>query len=372
MSKTKLRTGSPTSTRVETQEPDVKFKEGDRATINSTHPLFPSMSCTVIALPSPDAAIIELESGARERLLLKYLEPLVQDLQQEEQLKCDMKSAPVIEIALENSGFSPEGNHSHDNDFEILEPLSPDEERERHRLELKVERAFIESAAALRLLRDRRLYRDTHPNDFMGYCRDRFGKTKQAVNYLISALEVYENLTTTNCCRVLPTNEYQCRELSKLPLPKQPTAWNCAVDENDGKVPSGRIVKGVVERLKEKPLYQAKDFCFVGDVFILSRLEGDERKYNGYPCVAVELKHFTINVDVYDATLAVKPENLKKIDSPDVCRQLPAIINRIKRVRSTGQLDRGANSLLKHLGQQMYLTEVEEGLLQWLENHYNV
>lgn len=77
MSKTKLRTGSPTSTQVETQEPDVKFKEGDRATINSTHPLFPGMICTVTALPSPDAVIVQLdESGSRQRLLLKYLEPL--------------------------------------------------------------------------------------------------------------------------------------------------------------------------------------------------------------------------------------------------------------------------------------------------------
>ena len=85
--------------------------------------------------------------------------------------------------------------------FVASEELTQDEERERHRLELRVERAFFEAGLALRQLRDRRLYRDTHPNDFIGYCRDRFDKTKQAVNYLIAAAGVYENLTTTNSCR---------------------------------------------------------------------------------------------------------------------------------------------------------------------------
>lgn len=40
--------------------------------------------------------------------------------------------------------------------------LTQDEEQERHRLELKVERAFYEAGAALRQLRDKRLYRSTH------------------------------------------------------------------------------------------------------------------------------------------------------------------------------------------------------------------
>jgi hypothetical protein len=107
-------------------------------------------------------------------------------------------------------------------------------------------------------------------------------------------------------------------------------------------------------------------------VFTLAGLDGEERKYNGYPCVAIELKNFTIGVEVYDTILFVKPENLKKIDAPDARRQLPAIQKRIKRVRSVGQLDRGAEQLLKHLVRQTYLTDVEEGLLQWLENHYEV
>jgi hypothetical protein len=63
---------------------------------------------------------------------------------------------------------------------ETVAELTDDELVDRHWLELRVERAFM-MRDALRELRDRRLYRDTHPDDFIGYCRDRFDKTKQAV-----------------------------------------------------------------------------------------------------------------------------------------------------------------------------------------------
>ncbi len=136
---------------------------------------------------------------------------------------------------------------AHSTAAEVLEELSADEERERHRLKLRVERAFFLAGAALRQLRDHRLYRDTHPDDFIGYCRDRFGKTKQAVNYLIAAAGVYENLATTIGCRedetrattestpILPTSERQVRSLAGLEPEKQQEIWLQAVDEADGK-----------------------------------------------------------------------------------------------------------------------------------------
>lgn len=136
-------------------------------------------------------------------------------------------------------------------------------------------------------------------------------------------------------------------------------------------MPSGRIVKVIVERLKEKPLIKASNFCQVGDVFTLTRLEGNERKYNGCYCVARELRDFTIAVDVHDTTLAVKPDNLNPIDLPDVRHQLPETLKRIRRLREVKMLDRGACNVLNDLMRQIYLTEVEEGLLQWLENHYS-
>ncbi len=372
------KTQSPSLSSTGRQEPAeleeyVNFKIGSSATIKSNHPIFPGVNCTITALPSPDAAIVELDSGLRERLLLKYLEPLL-DLEPAQEFNANKLDASSIEISQNNLVEPTRCDRSNANN---IEELTPDEERERHRLELKVERAFFEAGAALRQLRDKRLYRSSHKT-FEAYCRDRFNYSRDAADLKIAAAKVYENLQQflpTNGRQIpMPTNERQLRDLAKANLdPKtQAFVWLEGVDSAGNKLPSGRIIKGIVERLKEKPLHLANDFCTVGDVFTLVRLEGAERKYNGYPCVAVELNDFTIDVEVYDTMLAVKPENLKKIDAPDVRRQLPAIQKRIKQVRSVGQLDRGAEQLLKHLGRQIYLTDVEEGLLQWLENHYSV
>jgi hypothetical protein len=256
----------------------------------------------------------------------------------------------------------------------VLEELNEDEERERHRLEIKVDRALSEGWSALKHLRDRRLYRSTHPT-FEDYAKDRFGYNRAHAYRLISAAAVLENLSTAqrqdemspNWRQKLPMSESQCRELAKLPLQQQPLAWEKVLSISEDKAPTAKVVKTVVEQLREKPLFEAADFCMLGDVFTLTKLEGTERKYNGYPCVAVELKHFTIEVDVYDRTLSVKPLNLKKIDSPDVRRQLPVIIKRIKRVRDVGLLDRSAYSVLEHLGRQTYLTDLETELLTFLE-----
>ncbi|PSB60673.1 hypothetical protein C7B79_24890 [Chroococcidiopsis cubana CCALA 043] len=262
---------------------------------------------------------------------------------------------------------------------DVVEPLTPDEERERHRLELRVERAFFEAGKALTQLRDQKLYRSTHKT-FEAYCQARFGFSRRHPYRLIEAASVFENLCPigtqndlpTNERQILPTSERQVRDLVSLEPQQQREIWHRAVCVAGGKVPSSQIVKSIVERLKEKPSCYATDFCNVGDVFTLTRLEGVERKYNCYPCVATKLKDFTIEVEVFDGTLAVKPENLRPIDDPDVCRQLPAILERIRQLRDVGLLDRGAEAVLQHLGRQTYLTDLEVELLTFLEQRYGV
>jgi hypothetical protein len=260
---------------------------------------------------------------------------------------------------------------------EVLEELTSLEVADRHRLELKIERAFYEAGCALRELRERRLYRSTHKN-FEEYCRARFNYSRDTAYLKIAATVVYDNIQKflpTNGRQIpLPTNERQLRDLAKGDLEPevQAAAWLQGVEEAGGKVPSGRIVKGIVQRLKEKPLFLATDFCRLGDVFTLTKLEGTERKYNGCWAIAIALNNFTVEVDVHDATLNVKPENLNRIDCPEVHRQLPQIHKRIKRLRNCGILDRCAYTVLESLGRQTYLTPVEEGLLQWLEKYYGV
>lgn len=215
----------------------------------------------------------------------------------------------------------------------VMEELTEEEASERQRLELKVERAFYEAGTALRELRDQGLYRSTHPDDFEGYCRDRFGKTKQSVNYLIAAAGVYKNLATTIGCRVLPTSERQVRDVASFEKEVQIQIWSEAVAIADGKVPSSRIVKSVVERIKEKPLHLASDYCQSGEVFFLQRLTEGQRKYNGYWAIAIEVENrFTVKAAVYKEVVEVKQENMKRIDSEQTQAEIQEIYERIRRL----------------------------------------
>ncbi len=119
----------------------------------------------------------------------------------------------------------------------------------------------------MRLLRDKRLYRETH-STFESYVRDRFDYTRAAAYYLIKSSIVYENLKcqqfvgTNKGTSILPTKESQCRPLAKLPPERQREVWQTAVDKAEEKVPSPKIVKAIVNQsssdldIKVKP----KDF----------------------------------------------------------------------------------------------------------------
>ncbi|OUL29678.1 hypothetical protein BV378_05780 [Nostoc sp. RF31YmG] len=256
---------------------------------------------------------------------------------------------------------------------EVLEALNEEEAAERHRLELKVERAFYEAGTALRQLRERRLYRSTHRN-FEDYCRDRFGFSRRHPYRLIDAAMVINNLE--NFCvqfgHILPAKESICRPMTGLEPEQQRRAWQEAMQSTDGKQPTGQLVKRIVELLKEKLLIRATDFCRSGDVFTLTRLEGAERKYNGCWAIASEVGDFSVVVDVHDGILTVKPENLNPIVSPDANRQLPQVLKRIRRLRNCAMLDRCAYTVLESLGRQTYLTDFEEKLLKFMEEEYKI
>lgn len=263
---------------------------------------------------------------------------------------------------------------------EVVEELTDDEEQDRHRLERKiewgieqVERTFYEMGKALAELRDRRLYRSTHKN-FGSYCKERFDciKRRQA-EYLILASEVVDDLKNAhNCAQFpLPTSESQVRSMKDLTPRQRREVWQTGVAESGGVVPTAKTIKGIVERLKEKHHQPATDFYNVGDVFSLTGLSGHERKYNGCWTIATSVNNFTVEVEVHDAVLSVKPDNLNRIDSPDVRRQLPSILKRIKRLRQC-DLDRGAYPILESLGRQTYLTEFEADLLAFMEQRYGI
>ncbi|WP_052055915.1 hypothetical protein [Myxosarcina sp. GI1] len=164
--------------------------------------------------------------------------------------------APVSEVRqrLHDLGNRVEQN---DNDeWRVVRQIVPDnlltesERQERNNLEITVQQAFFVAGQALKLLRDKRLYRETHAT-FEAYVRDRFDYTRRAVDYLILAAEVVENLKREQIVlktNVLPTKESQCRPLAKLSPEQQREVWLTAVEKTGGKVPSARIVKEVVNQ----------------------------------------------------------------------------------------------------------------------------
>lgn len=93
---------------------------------------------------------------------------------------------------------------------EILEPLTNTERTELATQETVIERGAEQVAAALTTIRDRRLYRETHPT-FEAYCRDRWGMSHRHVNRQIVAAEVAEALGPMG-----PVSERQARELADL------------------------------------------------------------------------------------------------------------------------------------------------------------
>ncbi len=132
------------------------------------------------------------------------------------------------------------------------EELTEDEERLRTHLERKVERAFYEAGKALQQLRDRKLYRSTH-GTFEEYCRDRFSYNRSRSYQLIDAAVVVDVLQECpQIVDIFPTKEGQVRPLTQLEPDQQRQVWQQAVQASGGKIPSGRVVKDIVQRIMEK------------------------------------------------------------------------------------------------------------------------
>ena len=254
-----------------------------------------------------------------------------------------------------------------------IAPLTVEEESDRNSLERKVERAFYDAGMALMQLRDRRLYRTTHPT-FEDYCRDRFNYTRRRPYQLIEAAIVYDNLID-KCAKILhilPTKESQAQPLSQLDPQEQPLAWEIAVEEAGGKVPTGRIVKDVVQRIKDKD--RPPIALSVGSVCqIMAKDNPQLRGKSGCWCIVSEVYEFSCLVATWDSEYTLRPEHLKSLEySPDECRQMENLGVRMTLLHQTGKLDEAALWILNGLAKLKtpYLTILEEKLLTLLEAFY--
>ncbi|GCL56385.1 hypothetical protein NIES3806_37450 [Microcystis aeruginosa NIES-3806] len=266
---------------------------------------------------------------------------------------------------------------------EVVDDLTPEEERQRLFWERKVERAFYEAGTALKELRDRRLYRSTHKT-FEEYVQDRFGMKQSRSYQLIEATGVVDNLLAKvppmvellgdssdkvpPLVEVLPTNERQVRPLIQLEPEQQREVWQQAVEAAGGKVPSGRIVKDIVQRIRERtkiPIpYRVGDVCE-----ILIKDNPDLRGLGGCWCIVIEVREFSCLVRTWNGEYTVREENLRDLQySPDHRQKMQRLSDRLVHLRPLGE-EETVRAILETLGslKRPYLNPWEEKLLEFLE-----
>lgn len=269
--------------------------------------------------------------------------------------------------------------------IEVLKDLTYDEQNDRLHLERKVERAFYEAGKALQELRERKLYRSTHKT-FEEYCKDRFGFGRSRSCRLIDAVAVCDNLsysqmlpngqqkdeleTLPNGSQILPSSERQVRPLIKLEPDQQREAWTKAVELAGGKVPSGRIVKDIVQRIKEK--VKPPNPFHVGDICrVIARNEPELKSKTGQWCIVSQIHEFSCTVKTYQGETTINTDNLLLIDySTDDCEQLSRLCDRLHNLHSQG-LEEIASHIVDRIAKfdRAYLTDLEEKLLTVLESN---
>lgn len=258
---------------------------------------------------------------------------------------------------------------------EVLNELTQQEEAERHRLELKVERTFHEAGTALRELRDRRLYRSTHQT-FEEYCRDRFEMTRAAAYYLIDAATVMDNLLL-KCQQIVdifPTKESHCREVGKLEPDKQPDAWIELVKRTGGKkVPPARTIREIVQEVQERnntppPILYSKGSV----VEIRNRVNSDLRKYSGCWGIVTHVGTWncTVHIKLRNVDVQCKPNEMDKIDESYTV-ELLAVSERILALMQRDDLSCTAIAVLETLVRQTSFPPADLWLLSKLEEWHS-
>ncbi|MBW4512171.1 MAG: hypothetical protein KME64_37610 [Scytonematopsis contorta HA4267-MV1] len=252
--------------------------------------------------------------------------------------------------------------------------LSYEEQRDREHLERIIERSFYEAGKALKEIRDRRLYRSTHKT-FESYCKDRFGYNNSRSYQMIDAATVVENLQKVpQFVEVFPTAEGQVRPLTRLEPEEQVICWQKAVEEAGNKVPSGKIVKNVVDTIRERT--KVPNPYHLGEVCIFIPKGNPELKgKSGCWGIVTNVGEFSCSVETWDGEYNAKIENLKSLEmTDDDCKFMQNLCLRLQKLHKLPNLDFTINSFLTSVGKQCnpYITEVQKKVIETIELHYNV
>jgi hypothetical protein len=154
----------------------------------------------------------------------------------------------------------------------------------------------------------------------------------------------------------------------------QRTAWQQAVQVAGGKVPTGRIVKDVVQRIMERT--QVPNTYQIGEVCqILVKDNPELRGKAGCWGIVSAVNEFSCTVRMWDGEYTIGLQHLKSFNYlPQECQQMQQISDRISRLRENENLEEAARAMLKYLGElkRPYFTDVEEKLLSVIEREYRI
>lgn len=260
---------------------------------------------------------------------------------------------------------------------EVVEDLTPEEEDERCRLELRVEKSFYECGVALRELRDRKLYRSTHKT-FEEYCRDRFALNRSRSYQFIDAACVVDNLS--KCPRfvdILPTNEFQCRPLTSLKEKEQQQVWGELLEQTRGKRPTAAQVKKTVKQQKSSTKQSQAEAAppsipyTEGDVVMIRGMGDPElRKYDGQWAIAIQINEYSVTVHLGGEDIPVRPQFLEEVD-PEYWMDIKSIHERIAKLQQCN-LDPLEDDMLESLRRRTCFTEKQKLLLARMEQDYKL
>ncbi|MBD2683341.1 MULTISPECIES: hypothetical protein, partial [Nostoc] len=215
---------------------------------------------------------------------------------------------------------------------------------------------------------------------FEEYCRDRFGYSRDAAYLKISATTVYENIQKylpTNGRQIpLPTSERQVRSLAKAELepPQQAHVWEQAVEEAGNKIPSGRIVQSVVDRIREgtKVPNPYRD----GEICVLLPKDNPElRGKGGCWGVVTYVGDYSCTIQTWDSEYTVKIEHLRSLELlDDDCLFMQQLCLRLRQLHTVADHDVSVDWLLQGLGKQAkpYLSALQAKLLAAVEKEYKI
>jgi hypothetical protein len=146
-------------------------------------------------------------------------------------------------------------------------PLTPEERKEKGRLEEQMKRGFIDICTAVLQIRDKRLYREDF-GTFDEYAETILGLSRVHAHRLAEAGRVVQLLLAMGNLPV-PTCERQARPLTKVGPELVPVVWRRALEESG----TGRVTARVVEELVTEMLRPVPRVAAVNGGGLLSRLE---------------------------------------------------------------------------------------------------